>query len=116
MGERNNRRIGLLLLLTGLLVWFCLALFSTTALAEPENKKIITVAGDAYFPPFEFLDERDGLKVYRGFNIDLIRVVIAKTDLELQFLTLRSYGTLKICNKLFTHISFVWNGNIKFYI
>ena len=88
MGERNNRRIGLLLLLTGLLVWFCLALFSTTALAEPENKKIITVAGDAYFPPFEFLDERDGLKVYRGFNIDLIRVVIAKTDLELQFLPL----------------------------
>ena len=88
MGERNNRRIGLLLLLTGLLVWFCLALFSTTALAEPENKKIITVAGDAYFPPFEFLDERDGLKVYRGFNIDLIRAVIAKTDLELQFLPL----------------------------
>ena len=88
MGERNNRRIGLLLLLTGLLVWFCLALFSTTALAEPENKKIITVAGDAYFPPFEFLDERDGLKVYRGFNIDLIRAVFAKTDLELQFLPL----------------------------
>ena len=88
MGERNNRRIGLLLLLTGLLVWFCLALFSTTALAEPDNKKIITVAGDAYFPPFEFLDERDGLKVYRGFNIDLIRAVFAKTDLELQFLPL----------------------------
>ena len=84
MGGKNNRRIWSLLLLTGL----CLLLLSATALAEPEAKKIITVAGDAYFPPFEFLDERDGLKVYRGFNIDLIRAVIAKTDLELQFLPL----------------------------
>ena len=83
--SKNKKRLAAL---TGLLVWFCLALFSTTALAEPDNKKIITVAGDAYFPPFEFLDERDGLKVYRGFNIDLIRAVIAKTDLELQFLPL----------------------------
>ena len=85
---KRSKNIKCLVALMGLLVWFCLALFSITALAEPEAKKIITVAGDAYFPPFEFLDERDGLKVYRGFNIDLIRAVIAKTDLELQFLPL----------------------------
>ena len=85
---KRSKNIKCLAALMGLLVWFCLALFSITALAEPENKKIITVAGDAYFPPFEFLDERDGLKVYRGFNIDLIRAVFAKTDLELQFLPL----------------------------
>ena len=83
--SKNKKRLAAL---AGLLVCFCLVMLPATALAEPENKKIITVAGDAYFPPFEFLDERDGLKVYRGFNIDLIRVVIAKTDLELQFLPL----------------------------
>ena len=85
---KRSKNIKSLAALAGLLLCFCLALFSATALAEPETKKIITVAGDAYFPPFEFLDERDGLKVYRGFNIDLIRAVIAKTDLELQFLPL----------------------------
>lgn len=56
--------------------------------AEPEVKKIITVAGDENFPPYEFLDERDGLKVYRGFNIDLIRAVMETTNQELQFLPL----------------------------
>ena len=54
--------------------------------AEPEFKRLITVAGDADFPPYEFLDERDGLKVYRGFNIDLIRAVIEKIDQEVQFI------------------------------
>jgi len=95
--SRNKNRANLMLqsgrakrlaALAGLLLCFCLLLLPAEALAEPEAKKIITVAGDAYFPPFEFLDERDGLKVYRGFNIDLIRAVIAKTDYELQFLPL----------------------------
>ena len=56
--------------------------------AEPELKKLITVAGDENFPPYEFLDERNGLKIYRGFNIDLIRAVMAKTDLDVQFVPL----------------------------
>jgi polar amino acid transport system substrate-binding protein len=85
---KRRKNIKRLAALAGLLLCFCLLLLPTEALAEPEAKKIITVAGDAYFPPFEFLDERDGLKVYRGFNIDLIRAVIAKTDYELQFLPL----------------------------
>lgn len=54
--------------------------------AEPESQKLITVAGDANFPPYEFIDERNGLKVYRGFNIDLIRAVIDTTDHEVQFI------------------------------
>ena len=54
--------------------------------AEPASKKLITVAGDANFPPYEFIDERNGLAVYRGFNIDLIRAVIDTTDHEVQFI------------------------------
>ncbi|NMC30964.1 MAG: transporter substrate-binding domain-containing protein [Veillonellaceae bacterium] len=76
------RRYGgsvLLAVLVGLLFW------ARPAYAEPELKKLITVAGDENFPPYEFLDERNGLKIYRGFNIDLIRAVMAKTDLDVQF-------------------------------
>ena len=75
------RRIGLCLaiFLMGLLPWV------SPGYAEPEFKKLITVAGDENFPPYEFLDERNGLKIYRGFNIDLIRAVMDKTDLSVQF-------------------------------
>lgn len=76
------RRYGgsvLLVFLIGLLLW------ASPVYAEPELKKLITVAGDENFPPYEFLDERNGLKIYRGFNIDLIRAVMAKTDLDVQF-------------------------------
>ena len=69
----------LAIVLTGLLFW------GRSGYAEPEFKKLITVAGDENFPPYEFLDERNGLKIYRGFNIDLIRAVMDKTDLDVQF-------------------------------
>ena len=75
------RRCGVFLaiVLMGLLLWI------RPGYAEPEFKKLIIVAGDENFPPYEFLDERNGLKVYRGFNIDLIRAVMDKTDLDVQF-------------------------------
>lgn len=76
--RRYGARV-LLAVLAGLL--FC----ASPAYTEPELKKLITVAGDENFPPYEFLDERNGLKIYRGFNIDLIRAVMAKTDLDVQF-------------------------------
>lgn len=68
-----------------LLFLLLLATWAATGHAEPESKKLITVAGDANFPPYEFIDERNGLKIYRGFNIDLIRAVIETTDHEVQF-------------------------------
>lgn len=70
------------------LILLFLIISSSFSYAEPEVKKIITVAGDENFPPYEFLDERDGLKVYRGFNIDLIRAVMEINGQELQFLPL----------------------------
>ena len=70
------------------LILLFLIISSSNSYAEPEVKKIITVAGDENFPPYEFLDERDGLKVYRGFNIDLIRAVMEINGQELQFLPL----------------------------
>ena len=52
------------------LILLFLIISSSNSYAEPEVKKIITVAGDENFPPYEFLDERDGLKVYRGLYFD----------------------------------------------
>ena len=70
------------------MLFFGLLFGEHSGYAEPELKKLITVAGDENFPPYEFLDERNGLKIYRGFNIDLIRAVMAKTDLDVQFVPL----------------------------
>ena len=71
------------------ILFFLLAFYSIgiqPCQAEPASKKLITIGGDANFPPYEFIDERNGLKVYRGFNIDLIRAVIETTDHEVQFI------------------------------
>ena len=70
------------------LVFFLLLQWGQPCQAEPASKKLIKVAGDANFPPYEFIDDRNGLKVYRGFNIDLIRAVIETTDHEVQFILL----------------------------
>ena len=50
----------------------CFLFGTQSCQAEAELKKLIAVAGDSNFPPYEFIDDRNGLKVYRGFNIDLI--------------------------------------------
>ncbi len=72
--RRQAGRAKRLAALAGLLLCFCLLLLPAEALAEPEAKKIITVAGDAYFPPFEFLDEAVDASQLAG-NVDLLRAM-----------------------------------------
>ncbi len=84
MFNRNGKQKALKLVLVFLLLFFG----HGSSYAEPEYKKNVTVAGDDNFPPYEFLDAPDGLKVYRGFNIDLIRAVMETIDHEPQFLPL----------------------------
>ncbi|MDF2874516.1 MAG: transporter substrate-binding protein [Sporomusa sp.] len=47
--------------------------------------RILVVAGDENFPPYEFVDVIDGAKVYRGFNVDLLKAVALSTGYEIQF-------------------------------
>lgn len=47
--------------------------------------RILVVAGDENFPPYEFVDVIDGAEVYRGFNVDLIKAVALSTGYEIRF-------------------------------
>lgn len=58
--------------------------FGVNTLAAPPVKKII-VAGDAQFPPYEFIDYVAGKQVYRGFNVDILKAVGLETGYEIDF-------------------------------
>ncbi|MGL5512634.1 MAG: transporter substrate-binding domain-containing protein, partial [Sporomusa sp.] len=49
------------------------------------DNRILVVAGDENSPPYEFVDVIDGAKVYRGFNVDLIKAVALSTGYEIRF-------------------------------
>jgi signal transduction histidine kinase/ABC-type amino acid transport substrate-binding protein len=62
----------------------CLGIQSFAFRDNPDNR-ILIVAGDENFPPYEFVDVIDGAKVYRGFNVDLLKAVALSTGYEIQF-------------------------------
>lgn len=69
-----------------ILVVAWLALWGVQPLsAEEETQKVLIVAGDENFPPYEFIDVIDGVRVYRGFNVDLLKAVALSTGYEIQF-------------------------------
>lgn len=53
--------------------------------ADPLEKKVLVVAGDEHFPPYEFVDDINGSKIYRGFNVDIIKSIALYTGYEIQF-------------------------------
>lgn len=48
-----------------------------------QNNKIIKIAGDNNYPPYEFMDENG---VYRGFNVDMMRAIAIEQGLEIEFI------------------------------
>ncbi|MDF2571181.1 MAG: transporter substrate-binding protein, partial [Sporomusa sp.] len=68
-------------MLCGLMLW------AVQPLAAEENSesRVLIVAGDENFPPYEFIDVIDGVQVYRGFNVDLLKAVALSTGYEIQF-------------------------------
>ncbi|HWR45941.1 transporter substrate-binding domain-containing protein [Sporomusa sp.] len=49
------------------------------------ENRVLVVAGDENFPPYEFVDVIDDEKVYRGFNVDILKAVALSTGYEIQF-------------------------------
>lgn len=49
------------------------------------ESRVLIVAGDENFPPYEFVDTIDGSKVYRGFNVDVLKAVALSTGYEIRF-------------------------------
>ena len=62
-----------------------LAAFCACSPAGAFDQKILLVAGDENFPPYEFVDVIDGESVYRGFNVDLLKAVALTTGYEIRF-------------------------------
>ncbi len=46
------------------------------------TKEVLVVGGDAYYPPFEYLDENG---IPSGFNVELMKLVAEKAGFEIQF-------------------------------
>jgi len=61
------------------LMMLTFSLFSTTLAA---TKKTIIVGGDYDYPPYSFFDKNGDLK---GLDIDLIRIIAQKIDVEVEF-------------------------------
>ena len=45
------------------------------------EKKVLKIAGDNNYPPYEFVDE-DGN--YRGFNVDMMRAIAIELGIEIE--------------------------------
>ncbi len=67
--------------LIALAVMTCLALASSAALAQ--EKKVITIATDATWPPMEFIDENKELV---GYSIDYMRAAAAEAGYEVKLI------------------------------
>ncbi len=65
-----------------LLVVAALALLSGCAPATPKAPNVITVATDATWPPFEYVDEQS--KAIVGFDVDLIKAIAAAEGFEVR--------------------------------
>ncbi len=68
------------------LLFFIFLFFSVTftdrTAAEEKEYKVIKVAGDNNFPPFEYLSSTG---VYTGFNVDVIQAVSLETGLNIEY-------------------------------
>lgn len=47
-----------------------------------DKHRVLKVAGDINFPPFEYIDENG---IYTGFNVDIIRAISLRSGIEIQF-------------------------------
>jgi polar amino acid transport system substrate-binding protein len=63
------------------MVFICIYATHTVAFIEASNyvNESIVVAGDNYFPPFEYVDANG---VYKGFNIDIIHAIAIEMGLD----------------------------------
>jgi ABC-type amino acid transport substrate-binding protein len=71
----------LLLVLVGLLA----VSLVLTSCSQKANK--VLVATDATYPPFEYVDEKSGEII--GFDIDLMKAIAQKENLEIEFIDVR---------------------------
>lgn len=64
--------------------------------ARANVNKVIKVAGDEYYPPYEFVDN-DG--VYRGFNVDIMRAIAIDLEKDIEIVPMTWQRALEALDK-----------------
>lgn len=92
--------------------WFILSLlFSAEAISKENGKEHndkVIINGDSYFPPYEFINSSGNPD---GFNIDIIKAVMADLDLDYE-IQLRSHTQNAVANK--SRDTDIITGMVKF--
>jgi polar amino acid transport system substrate-binding protein len=70
-------------LLVSILVLFSIVLASCTPAASTSGKTKVSVATEAAYPPFEMVNEQT--KELEGFDIELMKAIAEKANLEIEF-------------------------------
>ena len=71
------------LYILGILMALCLAVGCGVE-KKPEGPKVLKVGTEVTFPPFEFREQ--GSREISGFDVDLIRAVGKKLDMQVEIL------------------------------
>ncbi|TYP48730.1 transporter substrate-binding domain-containing protein [Thermosediminibacter litoriperuensis] len=54
-------------------------------LSPSEQNRVYVIGGDENFPPYEFIVDVNGKKLYRGFNVDIMKAIALQTGVEIEF-------------------------------
>jgi polar amino acid transport system substrate-binding protein len=65
-----------------IILWLPFSLLIGPNITQSQPQKVIRIAGDNQFPPFEYLTESG---VYTGFNVDVMNAISIETGLKFEF-------------------------------
>lgn len=91
---KNRFLVGLLAAIILLIVFSASSPLEKNIVPALSETRILKVAGDSNFPPYEYLDENGN---YTGFNVDIMRAVALQAGVELQFYPMNWH---EACEKL----------------
>ena len=64
-------------------VFFLLCMLFSLASLQASERRVISVAVDNSFPPYGYMENIDGERVFMGFNADILKAVSLATDHEI---------------------------------
>lgn len=80
------------------LIWGSLCPLPSLADSIDAPNRILTIAGDLNFPPYEYVDDEGE---YRGFNVDLMRAISIEMGIEIKLIPMdwvKAYKALELGN------------------
>ncbi len=85
--RKDSNNIGkMVMAMKKIIIVLCLLLNTIQTQPVFADSEIYRVAGDRYFPPYEYVDS-DG--IYKGFNVDMLKAISLVTGIEFKFLPMK---------------------------